>query len=108
MLNFSWHGRLAIQTSVKFLGNEKSKRKRLRKPLKTGRYSLSLQQRCARPWKVQCKFFEGIAQSFANNGSIDDKLTAVQQNIMIDVERKLDEKFSSFLNEMKGMLERKG
>jgi len=52
------------------------------------------------------QIFEGIAQSFANNGSIDDKLTAVQKNIMIDVERKLDEKISSFLNVMKGMLER--
>jgi len=34
--------------------------------------------------------------------------TAVQQNIMSDVERKLDEKFSSFLNVMKDMLGRKG
>jgi hypothetical protein len=54
------------------------------------------------------QIFEGIAQSIGRSSNIDDKLTAVQQNIMTDVERKLDEKFSSFLNVMKDMLGRKG
>jgi hypothetical protein len=53
------------------------------------------------------QIFEGIAQLIGRSSDIDDKLTAVQQNIMTDVERKLDEKFS-FLNVMKDMLGRKG
>jgi hypothetical protein len=54
------------------------------------------------------QIFEGIAQSIGHSSDIDDKLTAIQQNIMTDVQRKLDEKFSSFLNVMKNMLGRKG
>jgi hypothetical protein len=48
--------------------------------------------------------FEGIAQSITKNNSLDDKLSTVQQNIMSDVDRKLDEKFASLLSVMKDML----
>jgi len=54
------------------------------------------------------QIFEVIAQLIGRSCNIDHKLTAVQQNIITDVERKLDEKFSSFHNVMKDMLERKG
>jgi len=62
-----------------------------------------------------CQTFEGSIQIFdvialliGHSCNIDPKLTAEQQNIITDVERKLDEKFSSFHNVMKDMLERKG
>jgi len=51
--------------------------------------------------------FEGIAQSITKNNSLDDKLSTAQQNIISNVDHKLDEKFGLFLSDIKDMLVKK-